>query len=236
MHLHFHYFSCIIENCLNLCNRRLMVEIAIFIKPLLCCFLVSRINHGSVNKLKIFSLALWLHEFMSFFEDWRVVLQNAKPVPSLFDFGVERIGEVVVVVNPLHDSWINLTIVFSKFVKEDELVLYIVVFECFEVVGRAGTFQLLILLREELRLLWIWRGEVDIDWQLSWPIYPTLPVKFAWNFLKLIRLSLECLILDENLKRIDKISGSCRAFIESFDVCSKELSHVFFTDEWFEVE
>jgi len=63
-----------------------------------------------------------------------------------------------------------------------------------------------------------------------------LPVKFACNFLELIRLPLKRLILDENLKRVDKISGSCGALVESSDVRSQELSHVFFADERFEVE
>ena len=156
--------------------------------------------------MQILRLALGLDELVCLLEDWRVILKDAEPVPSLLHFGVQRIGEVVVVVDSLHDRGINLTPVFSQFVEEDELVLCIVVFERLEVFRRAGAFQVLVLLGEALRFLGVWRREVDVNRQLARSVDPAVPVKLVGDLLELIGLALECLLLQEYLESVDEIS------------------------------
>lgn len=134
-----------------------MIETTILVKPRLGSLLVARVDHGAVDELQVLGLALRLHELVRLFENRRVILKDAEPVPSLLHFGVQGVGEMVVVVDSLHDRRVDLTPVFSQFVEEDELVLSIIVFECLELFRRAGAFQVLVLLGESLRFLRVGR-------------------------------------------------------------------------------
>ena len=125
-----------------------MIEVAIFVQPLLSSLLVSGINHGTIDDLQVLSLALGPNELVRFLEYGLIVLQEAQPVPSLLDFGIQGFGEVVVVVDAFHDGGVNLAPILPQLVKEYELILGIVVLECLEVVRRARALEILVLLRK----------------------------------------------------------------------------------------
>lgn len=212
-----------------------MIETTILVQPLLGSLLVARVDHGAVDELQVLGLALRLDELVRLFENRRVILKDAEPVPSLLHFGVQGVGEMVVVVDSLHDRRVDLTPVFSQFVEEDELVLGIVVFERLELVWRAGAFQVLVLLGESLRLLRVRRREVNVNGQMARSVDPAVPVKLVRDLLELIGLTLECLFLEEYFEGVDEISRGGGSLVESSHIVAQELSHVLLADEGLKV-
>ena len=93
-----------------------MVEGAVFLQPLLAIGLVPRVYQGTVDKLKVLRLALCRYEGVRLLEHGLVASQDTEPKPALLDFGVLRIGEMIVIVNPRHDIGRNLLLVLSELV------------------------------------------------------------------------------------------------------------------------
>lgn len=94
------------NDLLNLSNCSLMIERSVLTQPLKSVVLLVGIDQRLINELQIFSLSLSADKFMSFFKNWLVVDDKAQPVPSLFNFWVDRISKIIISIYLSHRIWL----------------------------------------------------------------------------------------------------------------------------------
>ena len=113
-----------------------MVKITIFIKPFFSVLNFVGVHQSLVNELQIFSFTLRWDELMSFFKNRLVVFDEAHPEPSLLNFWILWLCEMVVRIYFFQDVCSQISFAFSQSIQEYKLGFLGEILEYFEIIWR----------------------------------------------------------------------------------------------------